>query len=100
MIPKRNPIHPGRVLAEEFLMPMDISQTRFAEHLGTSVQRINGIVKGKRDITPETAVEFADAFGTTPEFWINMQRTYDLSMALNSRDRKKVKILPEYKKSA
>jgi len=87
MIPKnRVPTHPGEILLEEFLIPMGLSQVKFAAHLGVSVQRINEIVRGKRGITPETAWLFSQAFGTTPQIWINLQTNYDL--AQNKPDRK------------
>ena len=87
MIPKnRVPTHPGVILLEEFLIPMGLSQVKFAAHIGVSVQRINEIVRGKRGITPETAWLFSQAFGTTPQIWINLQANYDL--AQNKPDRK------------
>ena len=68
MIPKnRVPTHPGEILLEEFLIPMKLSQVKFAAHIGVPVQRINEIVRGKRGITPETAWLFSQAFGTTPQ---------------------------------
>ncbi|WP_370184111.1 HigA family addiction module antitoxin [Alloalcanivorax sp.] len=80
MIPKnRVSTHPGVILLKEFLEPLGQTQTALAGHLGISVQRINEIVRGKRGITPETAWLFAEAFQTTPEFWINLQANYDLS---------------------
>jgi addiction module HigA family antidote len=82
MIPKnRIPTHPGEVLLEEFLEPLGVPQTMLAATLGISVQRINEIVNEKRGITPETAWLFAGAFGTTPEFWTNLQAAYDLARA-------------------
>jgi antitoxin HigA-1 len=75
----RVPTHPGEVLLEEFLKPMALSQVTFARHVGVSTQRINEIVKGKRGITPETAWLFAQALGTTPEFWMNLQANHDLA---------------------
>ena len=80
MIPtNRIPTHPGEILLEEFLVPLEIAQTRLAEHLGVPVQRINELVNGKRGVTPETAWLLAQALGTTPEFWINLQSAYDLA---------------------
>ena len=70
--------HPGEILLHEFLAPLGITQARFAAHLKTSVQRINEIVKGKRSVTAETAWLLSEALGTTPQFWINLQATYDL----------------------
>jgi addiction module HigA family antidote len=74
----RIPTHPGEVLLEEFLVPMCISQVTLARHLGIPVQRVNEIVRGKRGVTPDTAWLLAQAFGTTPEFWMNLQMSYDL----------------------
>jgi len=80
MIPKnRIPTHPGEILLEEFLMPMEIPQTRLADHLKISVQRVNELVNGKRGITPETAWLLAAAFKTSPEFWMNLQAKHDLA---------------------
>jgi len=80
MIPSnRTATHPGEVLRDEFLAELGIPQTELAAKLGIPVQRINEIVNGKRGITPDTAWLFADAFGTTPEFWMNLQTIHDLS---------------------
>jgi addiction module HigA family antidote len=82
MIPEnRIPTHPGEVLLEEFLKPLEISQSALANKLHIPIQRINEIVNGKRGVTPETAWLFADAFGTTPEFWTNLQAAHDLALA-------------------
>lgn len=74
----RIPTHPGEILLEEFLKPMGITQVSFARHVGVPLQRINEIVRGKRGITPDTAWRFSQAFGTTPEFWMNLQIAHDL----------------------
>ncbi len=73
------PVHPGEVLREEFLRPGKVTQTALAAHLKTSLQRVNEIVSGKRSITAETAWLLAEAFGTTPQFWLNLQTHYDLA---------------------
>jgi addiction module HigA family antidote len=79
MLPEnRIPTHPGEILLEEFLVPMNVSQVAFASHIGVSTQRVNEIVRGKRGVTPETAWLFAEALGTSPEFWLNLQTNYDL----------------------
>ena len=81
MIPNnRIPAHPGKILKEEFLEELSISQVAFAAHIKVPVQRINEIVRGKRGITPETAWLLAQALDTTPEFWINLQSTHDLAL--------------------
>jgi antitoxin HigA-1 len=80
MLPEnRIPTHPGEILLEEFLNPLGLSQVALAGHIGVPVQRINEIVRGKRGITPETAWLFAEAFGTSPEFWLNLQTNHDLA---------------------
>ncbi len=79
MLPKnRIPTHPGEILLEEFLVPMNVSQVTFVAHIGVPIQRVNEIVRGKRVVTPETAWLFAEALGTSPEFWLNLQTNYDL----------------------
>jgi addiction module HigA family antidote len=75
----RIPTHPGVVLLEEFLEPLEVSQVAFAEHIGVSVQRLNELINGKRGVTPDTAWRLAQALGTTPEFWVNLQSAYDLA---------------------
>ena len=87
MLPiNRLPTHPGEVLLEEFLAPLGLTQVALAAHIGVSVQRINEIVRGKRGITPQTAWLLAQAFGTTPEFWVNLQANYDLAGARPRRN--------------
>jgi addiction module HigA family antidote len=66
------------MLLEEFLKPLGLTQSAFAEHIGVSFKRINEIVNGRRAITPETAWLLSQALGTTPQFWMNLQTTYDL----------------------
>ena len=90
MLPKyRKPTHPGEILSEDFLKPMEISQTKFAAHLGWSHAKVNEIINGKRGVTAETALAFADAFGMSPEFWLNLQTSHDLWEA--QQDHKKQK---------
>ena len=80
MIPKtRTSTHPGTILLKEFLEPLEITQKALASHLGIPVQRVNEIVRGKRGITPDTAWLFSEALNTSPEFWLNLQSTHDLS---------------------
>ena len=95
MLPKnRQPNHPGEILLEEFLKPLGISQEQFAKHLGgTWTQpKISAIINKKRGITEAIALDFADVFGTTPEFWLNLQINFDLWDALQVH--KKLKKLP------
>ena len=75
------PIHPGEVLGEEFLKPLGLSQYALAQAIGVPQIRISEIVRGRRAITPDTALRFARYFGSSAEFWISMQATYDLMVA-------------------
>jgi antitoxin HigA-1 len=80
MIPThRVPTHPGRILLEEFLVPMAISQTQLAAHLRVPMQRLNELINGKRGVTPDTAWLLAAAFSTSPDFWMNLQAQHDLA---------------------
>ncbi len=82
MLPtKRVPTHPGEMLIAEFLNPLGITQSGLAAHLGIPIQRVNEIVNGKRGVTPDTALLLSAALGTSAEFWINLQTSYDLAQA-------------------
>jgi antitoxin HigA-1 len=75
------PIHPGEILREEFLKPFGMSMNKLAEELHVPTNRITQIVDGRRSITGETALRLARYFGTSAEFWLGMQRDYDLQVA-------------------
>ncbi|MBB4051144.1 addiction module HigA family antidote [Devosia subaequoris] len=75
------PIHPGEVLLEDFLKPMGLTQYALAKGLGVTQVRIGEIVHGKRAVSPDTALRLSRFFGTSPEFWMGMQATYDLEVA-------------------
>ena len=75
-----NPIHPGEILLEEFLNPMDISQYRLAKDLSVDPRRINEIVHGKRAISADTALRLGRYFNMSPQFWLNLQSHYDLEL--------------------
>ena len=77
---KLSPIHPGEILMEEFLKPMNISQYRLAKDISVPARRINEIVHGLRAITPDTALRLSRYFGLSERFWINMQTRYDLEV--------------------
>ena len=82
MIPKhRKPTHPGEILLEDFLKPKGMSQIDLASKMGVSVQRVNTLINGKRDVSAETAVLLARTLKTTPEFWMNLQTALDLYVA-------------------
>ena len=76
-----NPVHPGELLLEEFLKPLGLSRNRLATALCIPSQRIGQIVKGRRSITVDTAMRLVRFFGTTPQFWLNLQQRYDLEIA-------------------
>jgi addiction module HigA family antidote len=75
------PVHPGEVLLEEFLKPMELSQNRLALEMGVPPRRVNEIVLGKRGITADTALRLARYFGMSPQFWLGLQMDYDLDVA-------------------
>ena len=80
MIPfHRVATHPGVILLKEFLEPLGLSQKALATHLGIPIQRVNEIIKGKRGVSPDTAWLLSEAFNMSPEFWLNLQATHDLS---------------------
>jgi addiction module HigA family antidote len=74
------PIHPGEILMEEFLLPMEISQYRLARSISVPPHRINEIVHGKRNITADTALRLSRFFGTSERFWLNLQMRFDLEV--------------------
>ncbi|MDK2981171.1 MAG: antitoxin HigA [Chloroflexota bacterium] len=78
------PLHPGEVLLEEYLKPLNVSQNKLALHMRVPAQRISEIINGKRAITADTAVRLAKVIGTTPEFWLSLQMDYDLQMTIRS----------------
>lgn len=96
---ERKPTAPGEILLEEFLMPLEISQTDFVNHLGKSwtKPKLSAVIRGRRAITIPIALDFADALGTSPEFWINLQTNVNLWEEM--RKRKKVRILPKLQRS-
>ena len=80
----RAPTHPGEMLLEEFLKPMDVSQVELAKRLRIPFQRVNQIVRGKRSVTPDTALRLAKVLGTSVDLWLNLQLAWDLYEALHS----------------
>lgn len=87
-------IHPGEILNEDFLAPLGVSQYRLAQAVAVPPRRINEIVHGKRAISADTALRLARFFGTTPDFWINLQAQYDLRQAEKSLKKTMDKIEP------
>jgi addiction module HigA family antidote len=93
------PVHPGEILLEDFLKPMNITQYRLAKSIGVPQRRIGEIVAGKRAITADTALRLARFFGTDAQSWMNLQTHYDLSIAeesLSGRLEREVTSLAEY----
>lgn len=74
-------ITPGEILLEEFMKPNNVSQNRLGRDLAVPAQRINDIVRGRRAVTTDTALRLAEYFGTTPQFWLNLQMQYDIRKA-------------------
>ena len=92
MLPKkRPPTHPGQMLLKEFLEPMGFTQKEFSDHLGWTYARLNEIINGRRGMSVESALAFSDAFKIEPEFWLNLQRDWDLWHAMKKH--KNVKAL-------
>lgn len=77
----REPIHPGEMLVEEFLVPLEISQRSLADAIHVPYQRVNELVNKRRGITPSTALRLAKFFGVSPDFWLNLQVRWDLYKA-------------------
>ena len=80
MTDKLSPIHPGEVLLEEFIKPMNLSQNRLAIDIGVDARRINEIVLGKRSVTADSALRLSRFFGNSPQFWLGLQTQYDLDV--------------------
>ena len=95
---KLPPVHPGEVLNEEFLTPLNLSQNKLAMSIRVPAPRISEIVRSKRAVTADTALRLARFFGTTPRFWLNLQTRYDLETAedeLEDRIAREVQTLNE-----
>lgn len=83
--------HPGEVLNEEFMIPSGLSARRLADEIGVPPNRITEIIRERRDVSADTAIRLARRFGTTPQFWMNLQVAYDLSKAEATHDYSSVK---------
>ena len=96
MEPIMEPIHPGKILSEEFLVPLNISQYKLSKDISVPPRRINEIVHGKRSITADTALRLSRYFGLSERFWLNLQSRYDLEIEkekLKGRIEEEVRIL-------
>ncbi len=92
---KIEPIHPGEILLEEFLKPMEISQYRLAQDINVPARRINEIVLGKRAVTADTALRLSEYFGLSEKFWLNLQMRYNIEV---EKDKLKDRLKREVKR--
>lgn len=90
---KQKPVHPGEILSEEFMKPLKISGYRLAKDISVPPIRISEIIRGMRAISADTALRLGRYFGTTAEFWLNLQIKYDLEVEVDRLD-KKLKLIP------
>lgn len=96
----RPPTHPGEMLREEFLVPLGISQSAFAVQLGVSFPRLNEIVRGKRGVTPDTALRLARVLGMSAGFWLGLQTDWDLWHAMRSNSAEEIERLEPLTRTA
>ncbi|MGH7513409.1 MAG: HigA family addiction module antitoxin [Gemmatimonadales bacterium] len=89
----RPPTHPGEMLWEEFLKPLNISQTDFAHRIGVSYPRLNELIHGKRGVTPDTALRLARVLEVPADFWLSLQQSWDLWHAMRSPEAKQIEKL-------
>jgi len=88
MLPKkRPPTHPGEMLLKEFLEPLGVTQKEFARHMGWTYARLNEIINGRRNVSADSALALGEALKTGPEFWLNLQRDWDLWHAAESHQK-------------
>ena len=94
------PVHPGEILREDVLKPLDMSVNKLALSLGVPATRMGDIVNGRRAITPDTALRLARFLGTTPEFWVRLQARYELEMAKDKFSAEIERTVRPYEKTA
>ena len=87
---KRPPTHPGEMLFEEFVKPLELTQAELARRLGVSYPRLNEIIKGRRSVTPDTALRLSRVLGMSAGFWLGLQQDWDLWHAMNSLAAKEI----------
>ncbi|RQD76682.1 MAG: addiction module antidote protein, HigA family [Desulfonatronospira sp. MSAO_Bac3] len=93
-LPRNRPrTHPGEMLFEEFVKPLGLTQVELARCLGVSYPRLNEIIKGKRSVTPDTALRLSRVLGMSPDFWLGLQQDWDLWHAMNSPEADHIKRL-------
>jgi addiction module HigA family antidote len=93
---RRPPTHPGEMLFEEFISPLGITQVELARRLDVSYPRLNEIIKGKRSVTPDTALRLSRVLGMSPDFWLGLQQDWDLWHAMNGPGAKRISRLKPY----
>ena len=86
----RPPTHPGEMLFEEFIKPLELTQVELARRLGVSYPRLNEIIKGRRSVTPDTALRLSRVLGMSADFWLGLQQDWDLWHAMNSPEAKSI----------
>ncbi len=100
-LPKnRPPAHPGEMLLEEFVKPLALTQTELARRLGISYQRLNEIIKGRRSVTPDTALRLSQVLGMSADFWLGLQQDWDLWHMIHSPAAKEISRLKPIRLSA
>ena len=87
------PIHPGRILADQYLADLSISQRKVAEMIDVPPRRINQIIRGERAITPDTSLRLGKLFGQSDTYWLNLQKHYDIEIARETADLSRVQVL-------
>lgn len=93
----RPPTHPGEILLEDFLRPLGLTQVEFAERIGVPLQRVNEIVRGRRGVTPDTALRFEAALGVAAQTWLNLQQAWDLWHQLRAPEAAEIKRIKRVK---
>jgi addiction module HigA family antidote len=96
----RAPTHPGEMLLEEFIRPLAMKQTEFAERIGVSYPRLNEIIHGKRAVTPDTALRLEQVFGMDAQFWLNLQLAWDLFQVRRSPASKEIRRIKPFSRCA
>ena len=89
----RPPTHPGKMLFEEFVKPLGLTQAELARRLGVSYPRLNEIIKGRRSVTPDTALRLSRVLGMSADFWLGLQQDWDLWHAMKSPEARQIKRL-------
>ena len=89
-MPMKNPVHPGRIVRHDCLVPLGLTVTAAAKVLGVSRQALNNLLNGKSGVTPEMAIRLEKAFGGTADTWLRMQMNYDLARAMKRENKIKV----------